>query len=271
MFKIFNEEEHAQYMLKNGFMLKEFNSYELGVLAKYYFNKELNRPEVRNELISFCTKHDKNFDPIISRQTLNRLVEYGKKFDFLNIESIRITKGELETISSIDDFKKEKILFTMLVFSKYRHMINKEKNIKIRNKNNVDQRKGLEKYFVTEKHSTIMKEAKVSMSVKDRNSTFRYFEDLGLLRMTMSCNFELYFVDKEFSKDDVVIEIDNFKNFIYHYYQWKDKGKYIKCDVCGCIEKATNNKIKYCDECAKDVKLENDRKIQRQRYRDSRK
>ncbi|MGJ0846612.1 hypothetical protein ACR77J_07980 [Tissierella praeacuta] len=252
MFKIFDEEKHAQYMLKNGFMLKEFNSYELGVLAKYYFNEDLNRPEVRNKLISFCIKHDKNFDPIISRQALNRLVEYGKKFDFFNIESIKITKNELEIISNMNDFKKEKILFAMLVFSKYRHMINKEKDIKLRNKNNEKQRKGLEKHFVTEKHPTIMKESKVSMSVKDRNSTFRYFEDLGLLRMTMSCNFELYFVDKEFSEDDVMIEIDNFKNFIYYYYQWKDKGKYIRCDVCGCIEKATNNRTKYCDECWKE-------------------
>lgn len=250
MFKIFNEEKHAQYMLENGFKLKEFNSYELGILSKHYFsNTNLNRPQVREELINFCIKHDKEFDAVLRRSTLNNLIEYGKKFDFINVDTIKITKKELDVISSINDFKKEKILFVMLVFSKYRHMSNKEKDIKIRNESKKNTRKGLDKYFVTEKHTTIIKEAKVSISKADRNVVFRYFEDLDILRMTMKCNFELHFVDSEINKDDVVIEIDNFKNFIYYYYQWKDVGKYIKCEACGCIDKQNSNSMKYCNKC----------------------
>lgn len=257
MFKIFNEEKHAQYMLENGFKLKEFNSYELGILSKYYFsNTELNRPQVREELINFCIKYDKEFDAVLRRSTLNKLVEYGKKFDFINVDTIKITKKELDVISSINDFKKEKILFVMLVFSKYRHMANKEKDVKIRNESKKNTRKGLDKYFVTEKHTTIIKEAKVSMSVRDRNAIFRYFEDLNILRMTMKCNFELYFVDDEIGKGDVVIEIDNFKNFIYYYCQWKDVGKYITCEICECIDKAEIHNKKYCKECAKEIDRE---------------
>ena len=33
----------------------------------------------------------------------------------------------------------------------------------------------------------------------------------------------------------------------------------------------TNNKVKYCKECARGIKLENDRRIQRERYYNSRK
>ena len=38
------------------------------------------------------------------------------------------------------------------------------------------------------------------------------------------------------------------------------------CEVCGKRFEITNNMGCYCKKCAKKIKLENDRKIQKQRY-----
>lgn len=261
MFKIFNEEKHAEQMLENGFLLKEVNSYELGILSKYYFTElKLNRNKVRDKLVEFCKEYDKNFDEVIYRKMLNGIVEYGKKFDFVNVDIIKITKNELEVISKINDFKREKILFVMLVFAKYRNMLNLEKDVKIRKESKKHTRNGLDRYFVTEKHSAIIRNAKVTMSVKNRNVVFRYFEDLGIVKMTNNCNFELLFVEKINENSEVVIEIDNFEDFIYHYYKWKDEKSVVECDVCGRPILKTSNRKKYCNSCWKEKDLELNKK-----------
>ena len=268
MFKIFNEENHVEYMFKNGFALKEVNSYELGILSKYYFSKmNYNRTQVREALIEFVAEYDKSFDPVFKRKMINSVIKYGKKFDFINITNIKITKKELELISSIDDFKREKILFVMLVLAKFRNLATIEKNIKVRSKHKVNTYKGLHRYFVTEKHTTITKEAKVSLSVKDRNVIFRYFEDLGIVKFTQKCNFELLFIEPPAPDDEVIIEIDNLNNFVYYYYRWKQKGKYIHCEVCGCIDKATSNNKKYCNTCWKEKEREDNRRYARESMR----
>lgn len=46
----------------------------------------------------------------------------------------------------------------------------------------------------------------------------------------------------------------------------KPLGEYILCENCGKRVKFTNNKIKYCDKCAYEIKLENDRRLAKIRY-----
>lgn len=40
----------------------------------------------------------------------------------------------------------------------------------------------------------------------------------------------------------------------------------MECEKCGILIEKKSNKTKYCPSCAKEIKLENDRRIQRERY-----
>lgn len=53
-----------------------------------------------------------------------------------------------------------------------------------------------------------------------------------------------------------VIEIDDFRNFIYEYLWYIEPDKYVRCVGCGLLIKLANNKNKYCRCCAREKQLE---------------
>ena len=55
---------------------------------------------------------------------------------------------------------------------------------------------------------------------------------------------------------DVIVE--NLKNNL--------DNESILCEVCGERVEKESNKAKYCEKCAREIKLENDRKLQKLRY-----
>ena len=58
-----------------------------------------------------------------------------------------------------------------------------------------------------------------------------------------------------FNENNIVLEIENFKNLVYYYLEYIGSGRYIRCKKCGCIDKRKSNSQEYCVECANENQL----------------
>lgn len=56
------------------------------------------------------------------------------------------------------------------------------------------------------------------------------------------------------------------KNYIKEIKGGRKKKQYKQCKCCGKLIEVKSNKTKYCQSCAREIKLENDRRIQKEKY-----
>lgn len=252
MIKVLNEEEHAVRMLSEGFILKGSVGYELSLLAKYYIHRKgLNRPNTKNKLIEFCTEHIDKFDAVNWRNTLNRSVENGKKYNFINVDNIEITKSELDKIDELKSTRAAKLLFVLLVItklsSKKRHMVN---SLKKNPQNDSDKK---ERFFVNDSITSIVKLSKTNLKSDERYKILKQLQDKGFIKVTTKGKIEVLIVDNE---SEVVINVNRLDDFIYDYMEYTGV-KIKKCEGEECNKRivAKNNKIKYCKQCAAEEKV----------------
>ena len=147
---------------------------------------------------------------------------------------MKVTENELKTIESLRALKYEKLAFTLLVYAKiYNKIKNHDKN------------------WVNEQHKYIFSDAKLAVNVKDQGLMINKLKELGLVTPSTfneSVHINVNFVDED---SPVVIEITDFRNFVYEYLKWKGEN-IIKCEECGMLIKPKNNRQKYCASCWED-------------------
>lgn len=256
MIKLLNEENHVIRLLEEGFILDNAIGYELSLLAKYYIHRQdLNRPQTRDKLIDFCNKYIENFDSVNWRNTINRAVENGKKYDFINVDEINITKSELDKITSIKSTRAAKIMFVLLVIAKANNKagkLNYEQKYK-----NLEERKDI--YYVSDTISSIVKMSKISLKSEDKYKILRNLQDLEFIKVTTKGKFIILIVD---NISEVKLHINRLDDFIYDYLGYI--GQKVKtCEGEGCkkriLVKGASPK-KYCEECQKKIEKEKVRK-----------
>lgn len=246
MIKILNEENHALRLLEEGFILDNKVGYELSLLAKYYIHRQgLNRPQTKDKLIEFCNAYIKNFDAINWRNTINRSVENGKKLNFINVDNIEITKSELDKIRSIKSTRCQKIMFVLLVITKF----NKKMGRIVAKQKGKDLGDMEDRYYVNDSISSIVKLSKISLKSDERYKVLRDLQELGYIEVTTKGKFRIMIVD---DNSENKLYINRLDDFIYDYLSYI--GQKVKtCEGEGCNKRILikSNKNKYCKECAK--------------------
>jgi len=226
---IFYEEEEAKKILASGNI--DFITFDhLFLLAKYFKHIGKNNSQVRKSLIEFCKKHNHDFNEILARNAIENSIKKAQKYSLRNAEGIMITESEMSRIKSATGYKKQKILFTMLVLAKFfKH-----------NDNRIDPKpsKYDGSYFANATFINILSMSKISVSKTERNSIQYELERDGFIRTARVNSFEIFFVDESSGSS---IFIDNLNDFIdfYPFY----------CEKCGkkVIKKAKRHS--FCDEC----------------------
>ena len=196
-------------------------------------------------IVDYMSKNFTDFSEIIYQKSIDGCIRDVDKTPFKNIECVKITKSELDKISSLDDIKKQKLAFVLLCTAKYRDQYNP---------NNCHK---------TDISATdLYKMARVVLPKDQRNIYLHFLVQDGLIEPhnnSKTKNKKLLFVSED-NNDEVILELKeiDFKELAYVYMFWKNNGVgFTKCQKCGrTIKQSKTKPRKYCETCAEIVNNE---------------
>jgi|GEM_PF-6999448 len=266
---IYDELSYAKNMEHVGFRNGCINIRELCVYAKWLKYIGKNDMQIKYDLIEFSKRYDKNFNEIIHARILKTALSNTKKNTLRVPIETNITQNELYVINAMPTLEHRKILFTMLVIAKYMKNNNttiysKKQKEKIEEKKakkieefKKDGRIYKEEYFCNQSIKDIMEQACVRVSTKERTEIMHELTMLGALETTQFGTSRIPFIDH---KGISAIKVCDYKTIGLQYERHENPKSIIKCDICGVLSIRKSKKHKYCINCAKNIKLENDRK-----------
>lgn len=212
------------------------------ILAKHYLAQGKNKPETYEIIDGFLKKHFKRYNSVDWYETIQKNIEHiqkNKEYDLIEI-AVGITKNEVDKIKEIGNGRLEKLAFVLLVYAKIYNQLNK-------NDNN----------WVNEELKYIFSDAKIAVSPDKQCKMIYELGQMGLVRTTSrneSTNMKIKFVDN--SSNDYVIEISDFRNFVYEYLRYLKPEAYVRCSECNVLIRLKNNRQQYCSKCAREVNIQ---------------
>ena len=204
----------------------------LNLLARYYREIGKNDDEIKELLSDFLNrclkdkyKESKWIDSIFYQVTKS------KKYNLKKVDNVVVTKSEMEIIQSVKGKSRQKVLFTLLVLSKYYNAVS-DKN---KNWTNLEYKK-------------IFKLANVQLSIQNQALLINDLYNCGFVNVSKNVgkpNIQVNFVDNE---SDTVLTITRLKDLGKEYLMFCGED-YIRCQKCGTLVKNYRNTNKYCKTC----------------------
>lgn len=234
---ILNEYEWAERAIKDKSIGKK--PYEtLSRVAKYYTYKNYNKKDVRRLLDEFLIQCEPSASLVTWADTLDNAAKSATKYPLIMMESVSVTKPEMDRIDSLSGKQVRRLAFTLLCIAKYMHAVSENTN-----------------YWVSTPDNEIMKMANISTSIKRQSGMFGQLKDTGLIRF--SKQIDNLSVQVLFSEDgEEILRITDFRNLGYQYMKYHGEP-YFECSNCGVTEKIKNpsrgRPPKYCPKCAAEI------------------
>lgn len=205
-------------------------------LARYnYHIAGMKKEDNYDAILAYMTRNCRDFYEEKYFKTIYRNIASAKRYKFRSVESVNITKAEMDKIISLNDIRKEKIAFVLLAVAKYYNNVSPDNNNRM--------------YLSM---SDLFKLARVSIPSKERAAYLRFAYDEGLLaeHMYVGTNLKIVdFVDND-SESCMTLEEDDYKELAYVYLNYKNGG-YKRCKGCGRLFKMHKKRPGrlYCKEC----------------------
>ena len=200
--------------------------------AVYYTQlNPVDKDDVFWKIVDFMNQNYSGFMYQGYLNTINKDINKAYKYKIKDVNTINITKSEMDTIMSLNDIRKEKIAFVILALAKYQ---------------NAESQRDNDTFYA--KTSEIFKFARVVIPAKERDLYFGFVYKEGLLKQNFSIGYNALtsaFVDH--GEDEVVLTLDEFDylELAYAYLNYKNGG-YKRCELCGRWFKPKSNASKYC-------------------------
>ena len=194
-------------------------------------------------------KKEDNYDAILDYMTINcndfyeekyfkiiyRNIASAKKYKFRSVSPVKITRTELDKITSLNDIRKEKIAFTLLAVAKYYNNVSCDNNNRL---------------YIS--MSDLFKLARVAIPCKERAGYLHFAYQDGILveHTFVGTNLKVVgFVDDN-SETAMELGEDDYKELAYSYLNYKNGG-YKRCKGCGRLFKMHRGSPGrlYCKEC----------------------
>lgn len=217
----------------------------LRILAKGFFKDGMDKDQILDKLHKFMINNYVGYKQTKWQRILEELIKTVSKyesFELLNIESISITKGEWDNILAINDALLERLAFIMLIYQKVNIIKNPKSN-----------------GWINNCISDIFRESKVGYTGDEQKKLLYRLYDSKYILMKNVCDansIKINYIDIE---SEEYIHINNFKNVISYYYEYKNEETWKECGCCKKrFKRITNNQV-YCNKCSKEIKKENDK------------
>lgn len=255
---ILNEEKYAKDVLMGQRDDVKSIRQKIDLIARYNHHVlHKNSDDSYSSIIKWLEKHHDIFSEQGYSNIISDCIKKAEKRPFYHIDSVKITKKEMDIITAQNNLRYEKILFVLLCMAKVQKASYGFDN-------------GLISYNITD----LFKTARVSILVDERENILHQFLKLDLIGLPMKndtkCLF-VKFVDEY--EDDIVLELNeqDCGELAYAYLKYTGKSKVFRCSKCGklikqskkfgdlckgCQESTTNMRTKWCIDCGKEFQID---------------
>ena len=251
---ILNEEKFAKDVLMGQRDDVKGIKQKIDLIARYnhhVLNK--NSDDSYSSIIKWLEKHHDIFNEQGYSNIISDCIKKAAKKPFYYVESVKITKKEMDIIVGQDNLRHEKILFILLCMAKVQRISNGFDN-------------GLISYNITE----LFKAARVSVPVDERENILHEFLKLGLIGLPFKNDTKCLFVKfMDESEDDIVLELNeqDCGELAYAYIKYTGASKISRCSKCGklikqsqkfgdmckgCQESSSDMKTRWCVDCGRE-------------------
>lgn len=235
---IFKEAEYVENLMQAPHIDDNKIVSTISSLARYnHFVINLTPDENRKAINAFMKQHSDVYNDITYFTIVNKCIKRVEKNPWRDIDTIKITKSELDRIVALHDIAKEKIAFVLLADAKYtrawKHHEYTSSFLRL---------------------PALFKMARVTTPAAERKSFFGFMIDEGLIAENLnpkSTARDLLFID-----DDSPVELEltesSYLELAYTYMWWRSgRTGYKPCEKCGRLIKTSNRgERKYCIYCA---------------------
>ena len=235
-----NEKKFAIEILKSK-QLSNKPSTEISVLIKYYYHLGLTPDEILEKMMEFMEEVTGNSKAWKSK--LKRDIKSKKDAKLNMVESVTITKLEMEVIEKLKNDTLEKIAFGLLVMLKIENV--------------AKERQG--EWIVLKNAGDLFKDIGVNRNSVERDLLIGRLEELGYVFTTNKagkCSMKINYIDFE---GEPVATITSFDDYIMDYHKYKGK-RVIICKHCQKrVVVKPKSPAKSCKECSKEAIKKYDR------------
>ncbi len=227
---ILDEFVYAEKLLKSG-LTRFMSGKDIRILIKYYRHIGVEEDKLYEKIVNYLKKIYSDYPEPIYQNFINRIIITSKKYNLIISEPVPFRKNELEKIRTLKNYRLEKLLFTILILSKY-DFIMKSKNEDYKNDYN--------NYTLNLKDSTVLRFAKISK--KKDEDLFHELILSGLMKHVRGGGFDVILFDRD-DTSDILFYVEDINN-IWSYYK-------PYCEICGIEIEKRNNRHSLCNECYK--------------------
>lgn len=232
----FNDKRDIESKIAANYVNQENPEETIRELARYnYHVRQMKKEDNYDEILKYMSQNCRDFYEEMYFKTIYRNIASAKKYKFRDVASVKITKAEMDKITSLNDIRKEKIAFVLLAVAKYYNNVSSDNNNRM---------------YIS--MSDLFKLARVAIPCKERAGYLHFAYEEGILSEHTFVGTNLKIVSFVDNDSDVVMELkeDDYKELAYTYLNYKSGG-YRRCRGCGRLFKIHKKSCTqlYCKEC----------------------
>lgn len=240
---VLNEHYYAEQAIQTRSLGKK-PSETLSRVARYYIDScgSSTKKTIRSKLDLFLLQCDSTASIPKWSKMLDFATDWAFKHEAIQIDSIAITKPEMDKIDSLDGKQIRRLAFVLLCLSKYWNIVNSQND-----------------NWVNSKDNEIMAFANINTSIRRQCAMYATLRDAGLIQFSKkvdNTNVRVCFAED----GEAAMVITDLRNLGYQYLKYHGEP-YFECTNCGITTKISNPenrnsswKQKYCRDCAVEVK-----------------
>lgn len=233
---ILNEEKYARDVLTGQRDDVKSIRQKIDLIARYNHHVlHKNSDDSYSSIIKWLEKHHDIFSEHGYSNIISDCIKKAAKRPFYNVDSVKITKKEMEIITSQNNLRHEKILFVLLCMAKVQKASYGFDN-------------GLISYNITD----VFKTARVSVPVNEREDILHKLLKLDLIGLPVKNDTKCLFVKfMDEYEENIVLELNeqDCGELAYVYLRYTGKGKVSRCTKCGKIIKQSKKFGDLCKGC----------------------
>jgi hypothetical protein len=232
----FDDKKDIESKIHNNYVNQENPEETIRDLARYNHHVlQMKKEDNYDAILAYMTRNCSDFYEEQYFKVIYRNISSAKKYKFRSVAPVKITRAEIDKITSLNDIRKEKISFVLLAIAKYYNNVSSDNN---------------DRMYIS--MSDLFKLSRVAIPCKERATylNFAYQEGILVAHTFVGTNLKVVgFVDDD---SDVVMELceEDYKELAYAYLNYQNGG-YKHCKDCGRLFKMNKNSPGrlYCKEC----------------------